>query len=156
MENKGLNKPSPFFDAQGNPTAEPVILNPRNQTCSPDYMERAVPILPVDNLYLAKLFYVDGLGFQVVYEASDDGVTGIMGLARGAIRLTLDCPMAGHGRNVCVMLEVESADFYYEEWRHKVKVDRPPHDEMWNARTFDLSDPFGNTIFIIGPKTSQS
>ncbi len=118
-------------------------------------MERAIPILPVDNLYLARLFYVDGLGFHVVYEASEDGVTGIMGLARGAIGLTLDCPMTGHGRNVCIALEVESADFYYEEWRHKVKVDRPLQNETWDARTFDLTDPFGNTIFVIGPKPSQ-
>ena len=118
-------------------------------------MERAIPILPVDNLYLAKLFYVDGLGFHVVFEASSDGVTGMMGLARGSIGITLDCPMTGHGRNVCVAFEVEDPDFYFEEWRHKVKVDRPPHDETWNARTFDLSDPFGNTIFVIGPKKTR-
>jgi hypothetical protein len=28
---------------------------------------------------------------------------------------------------------------------------RPPRDEEWNARTFDLLDPFGNTIFVMGP-----
>src|SRR5688572_12966640 len=119
-------------------------------------MERAIPILPVDNLHVAKMFYVNGLGFHVVFESSGDGVAGIMGLSRGTIGLTLDCPMSGHGRHICVALEVESADFYYEEWRHKVKIDRPPRDETWDARTFDLSDPFGNTIFVIGPKSSHS
>jgi catechol 2,3-dioxygenase-like lactoylglutathione lyase family enzyme len=35
-------------------------------------MERAVPILPTDDLAAAKAFYVDGLGFRVTFEASED------------------------------------------------------------------------------------
>ena len=116
-------------------------------------MERAVPVLPVDDLETAKAFYVQGLGFQLLYEASDDGKTGILGLARGTIRITLDCPMAGHGRDACVSLEVASADAYYDEWKDKVAIRRPPKNEPWDARTFDVIDPFGNTIFVIGPKT---
>ena len=115
-------------------------------------MERAVPILPADDLAVAKNFYVDGLGFQILFEASDDGKTGILGLERGSICITLDSPMSGHGRNACVSLHVESADAYYAEWSRKVDVLRPPKDEPWNARTFDLLDPFGNTIFVIGPR----
>jgi catechol 2,3-dioxygenase-like lactoylglutathione lyase family enzyme len=115
-------------------------------------MERAVPILPADNLADAKTFYVDGLGFQVVFEASDDVRTGLLGLERGTIRITLDSPMSGHGRNACVAIEVEDADACYREWNSKVATLRPPHDEPWDGRTFDLIDPFGNTIFVIGPK----
>jgi hypothetical protein len=34
----------------------------------------------------------------------------------------------------------------------KVEVLRVPKDEDWGARTFiDLLDPFGNTIFVMGP-----
>jgi hypothetical protein len=33
-----------------------------------------------------------------------------------------------------------------------VTVLRPPRDEAWGARTFDLIDPFGNTIFVMGPR----
>ena len=33
----------------------------------------------------------------------------------------------------------------------KVSVLRSPRDEEWGARTFDLLDPSGNTIFVIGP-----
>lgn len=43
------------------------------------------------------------------------------------------------------------ADAYYREWSAKVAVLRPPRDEEWDARTFDLIDPFGNTIFVMGP-----
>ena len=114
-------------------------------------MERAVPILPADDLAVAKAFYVGGLGFQVRFEATEDGRSGIMGLERGTLCLTIDSPMSGHGRNACASLQVESADAYYREWRDRVEIRRPPRNESWGARTFDVIDPFGNTIFVIGP-----
>ncbi len=115
-------------------------------------MERAVPVLPADDLRVAKAFYVDRLGFTIRFEASDDGRQGLLGLERGSICLTLDCPMSGHGRDACVSLEVDDADAYYEEWRAAhVEIGRPPKNEPWDARTFGLTDPFGNTIFVIGP-----
>ena len=118
-------------------------------------IERAVPIVPGDDLSVAKTFYVDKLGFAVQWEATEDGKNGLMGLARGTIELTIDCPMSGHGRNVCVSLRVNSADSYYEEWREKVPMKRPPHDEEWGARTFGVRDPFGNSIFVIGPTSDR-
>jgi uncharacterized glyoxalase superfamily protein PhnB len=114
-------------------------------------MERAVPVSPVEDLGQAKQFYVDGLGFEVSFEASEDGKTGLLGVRRGSIAITLDSPMDGHGRNACVSLEVEDADRYYEEWRQRVSVKRPPKNEEWGARTFSVTDPFGNTIFVMGP-----
>ena len=114
-------------------------------------MERAIPVLPADDLRVARDFYTSKLGFQVVFEVTDDGKTGLLGLARGAIQITLDSPMDGHGRNACVSLEVESVDAYFEEWSRKVEDLRPPKNEPWGARTFDLLDPFGNTIFVMGP-----
>jgi hypothetical protein len=116
-------------------------------------MERAVPHLPADDLSIAKDSYVSKLGFEVAYEASEDGRSGILGLTRGTILIAIDSPMEGHGRNACVALEVTSADAYYDEWSRKVEVLRPPRNEPWGARTFDLLDPFGNTIFVMGPTT---
>jgi catechol 2,3-dioxygenase-like lactoylglutathione lyase family enzyme len=117
-------------------------------------MELAVPILPANDLGEAKAFYVDKLGFTVTFEASDDERKGLLGLRRGTIRLTIDSPMEGHGRNACVSLLVDDADAYYQEWSAKVVVLRPPRDEDWGGRTFDLLDPAGNTIFVIGPVRS--
>lgn len=114
-------------------------------------MERAVPILPADDLAVAREFYATKLGFQIVFEASDDGKTGVLGLARGTIQITVDSPMDGHGRNACVSFEVDRVDAYFEEWSQKVAILRSPKDETWGARTFDLLDPFGNTIFVMGP-----
>jgi catechol 2,3-dioxygenase-like lactoylglutathione lyase family enzyme len=114
-------------------------------------MERAVPILPGDDLGVAKDFYVNELGFRVSFEATEDGKNGLLGLERGSIALTIDCPMSGHGREACVSLQVDDADDYYDEWRQRVAVKRRPKNEPWGARTFDLTDPFGNTIFVMGP-----
>ena len=114
-------------------------------------MERAIPILPVDDLEVAKQFYVDQLGFDVRFDVRFGGDDGMLGIQRGEIWITLDCPMSGHGREACVSLQVEDADEYYERWRRRVQVKREPHNESWGARTFDLIDPFGNTIFVMGP-----
>ena len=38
-------------------------------------MDRAVPILPTDDLEVARRFYVDGLGFSVTFDAAEDGHT---------------------------------------------------------------------------------
>jgi catechol 2,3-dioxygenase-like lactoylglutathione lyase family enzyme len=117
-------------------------------------MERAVPILPGDDVNTAKKFYVDGLGFNVAWEwSSPDGNGGLVGLERNGIELTIDCPMTGHGRDACVSIRVENADAYYQEWNNRVAVKRAPKNEEWGARTFDLIDPFGNTIFVMGPTT---
>ena len=116
-------------------------------------MEIAVPQLPGDDITTAKNFYADGLGFKVSWEWSEDGKQGLVGFERGGMQLTIDCPMSGHGREACVALRVEDADAYYNEWQNKVPVKRPPKNEEWGARTFDLIDPFGNTIFVMGPVT---
>jgi uncharacterized glyoxalase superfamily protein PhnB len=100
---------------------------------------------------VARAFYVDRLGFTVRFEASEDGTTGLLGLERGSIALTVDSPMDGHGRNACVSIEVDSVDAYYDEWRGRVEIKRPPTNEPWGARTFSVTDPFGNTIFLMGP-----
>lgn len=118
-------------------------------------MERAIPILPTEDLASAKTFYVDGLGFRVIFEASEDGHAGLLGIARGTIEITLDSSMSGHGRNACVALQVDDTDRYYREWSSKVGVLRAPKNEDWGARTFDLLDPSENTIFIMGPVTAN-
>jgi len=114
-------------------------------------MERATPILPTEDLAAAKAFYVKKLGFRVAFEASEDGRSGLLGIERGTIQITLDCPMSGHGRNACVALHVDDADALHREWSARVDVLRAPKDEQWGARTFDLLDPSGNTLFVIGP-----
>ena len=61
-------------------------------------MELAIPILPVDDLDVAREFYVDRLGFEVRFDHRGEGTDGLLGIERGSIQITLDCPMTGHGR----------------------------------------------------------
>jgi len=112
-------------------------------------MELAVPVLPTEDLAVAKAFYVDKLGFSVTWEVSEDGHTGLLGVARGTMQITLDCPMDGHGRRACVSLHVTNADAYYREWRQKIEGLEPPREQEWGARTFSVQDPSDNTIFVI-------
>lgn len=114
-------------------------------------MERAIPVLPADDLGVARDFYVQKLGFHILFEASDDGKSGIMGVARGTIQITIDSPMDGHGRGACVSLEVDDADAYFDEWSRTLDLPDAPKDEYWGARTFSVRDPSGNTIFVMGP-----
>lgn len=114
-------------------------------------MERAVPNLPVDDLQVAKDFYVGRLGFSVRYEATEDGMSGVMGVQRGPFVLHLDAPMSGHGRNVVVTLEVDDTDALYDRWREQVELSRPPRNEDWGQRTFGVTDPFGNLLYVVGP-----
>lgn len=114
-------------------------------------MERAVPVLPADDIPAARVFY-ERLGFHVTFQQIlEDGKSGIMGVERGTIALTIDAPMTGHGRKACASLIVDDADKYYEEWSSKITIEKPPRDEYWNARTFGFQDPSDNTIFVIGP-----
>jgi catechol 2,3-dioxygenase-like lactoylglutathione lyase family enzyme len=114
--------------------------------------ERAVPILPADDIQAARAFYVDALGFAVTFETSGGGRSGLLGLQRGGIELTIDSPMEGHGREACVSLHVDDVDALHRQWRERVKVLRRPRNERWGARTFDLLDPSGNTLFVMGPR----
>jgi uncharacterized glyoxalase superfamily protein PhnB len=117
-------------------------------------MGRAIPILPMDDPDEARRFYVDSLGFSLLLEVNSDPTYPdgtILVLERGTIRIHLDCPMRGHGRDACVYLEVEDADALYEEWNPKVQIRKPPEEQPWGARTFDVIDPSGNTLFVVGP-----
>jgi catechol 2,3-dioxygenase-like lactoylglutathione lyase family enzyme len=117
--------------------------------------ELSVPILPADDLAIARQFYVDALGFGVTFDTSEDGDTGLLGLQRGGLELTIDAPMDGHGREAAVSLHVADADALYAEWSQAVEALERPKSEAWGARTFSVIDPSGNTLFVIGPALEQ-
>lgn len=116
-------------------------------------MERAIPVIPGDDIRAMKAFYIDKLGFALSWEnpSDDDEQAGMIGVQRGGMVITIDCPMSGHGRQACVSLDVHDADAYYNEWKDKVEITRPPVNEWWGARTFGVQDPADNTLFVMGP-----
>ena len=118
-------------------------------------MAKAVAILPADDLRIARTFFVDVLGFRVQWEATSDGKTGLFGVERDGMVITIDAPMSGHGRQAVVSLHVEDADTYYQEWHARTTSITAPRDEPWGARTFGVTDPSGNTIFVMGRQSSR-
>lgn len=84
-------------------------------------MERAVPVLPVSDLQVARDFYVDRLGFQIRFEASPDGRTGLLGVQRS--------PSPSIARWMAMGVT-------------------PARRSKWRE---PMLDPFGNTLFVSGP-----
>jgi len=113
--------------------------------------ERSIPVFPMDDPAKARRFYVDGLGFRELFAGHYGRDGTILGFERGDLRINLDCPMPGHGRAACACLEVTDADEIFEQWRARVPIPHGPKTEDWGARTFTVIDPFGNTLFVIGP-----
>ncbi len=116
-------------------------------------MSIAVPNLPVSDLAASKSFYVDRLGFRTVFESTEDGRSGLIGLERDGMRINIDSPMDGHGRNACVSLEVDDVDSIYAAWANQVGATVGVVDQPWGARTFEFQDPDGNTVFVLGSKS---
>ena len=112
-------------------------------------MNIAVPNLPSADLAVSRPFYVETLGFKIQYDTSEGGTSGLLLLERDGMRINIDSPMDGHGRQACVSLEVEDIDSLYAEWASKIPDLRPPVEEAWGARTFGFQDPDHNTIFVI-------
>ena len=125
-------------------------------TAAEDARERAVPILPADDLAAARTFYVDALGFTMTFDTSSGKGKGLLGLKRGGLELTIDSPMQGHGRRACVSLRVADVDALFGEWSARTTVLRLPRNEPWGMRTFDLLNPSGNTLFVIGPRVTTA
>jgi catechol 2,3-dioxygenase-like lactoylglutathione lyase family enzyme len=63
-------------------------------------MEMAVPILPAADLAVAREFYVGKLGIEVAFESSNDDKTGLLGIRRGTMELTVIDPI---GNTIFVM-----------------------------------------------------
>lgn len=114
-------------------------------------MNIAVSNLPADDLSVAKAFYVDKLGFKVLFDSSEDGRSGLIGLERDGMRINIDAPMDGHGRHACVSLEVDDIDALYAEWSQRLGLTEPPVSQPWGARTFEFQDPDDNTVFVLAP-----
>jgi len=118
-----------------------------------DFMSLAIPNLPAANLAVARQFYVDRLGFREIFDSSEGGNTGLLGLEREGMRINIDAPMDGHGRKACVTLEVDDIDALFAEWSVSLNLTDAIVDQPWGARTFGFQDPDDNTVFVLSNVT---
>jgi len=118
------------------------------------------PIFRIFDELKAREFYLDYLGFSVVFEHRfEENSPLYMGISRDGCRIHLSehhgdcCPGAS------VRIETEGLEDYHRELTSKgYKYYRPGIEDMpWGSRDMTVIDPFGNRLtFTSAGETDQS
>ncbi|MCB1672470.1 MAG: glyoxalase superfamily protein [Gammaproteobacteria bacterium] len=111
------------------------------------------PIFRIFDEHKAREFYLDYLGFDVVFEYRFEADAPLyMGIVRDACRIHLtehygDCCPGGS-----VRVESGDLDAYLQELTDRqYKYYRPSIEEMpWGSRDMKIIDPFGNRLIFTG------
>lgn len=112
--------------------------------------KRLVPVITVEDLAGSVEFFVERLGFEVVFLS--EGYVSLRhpahGLQLGFMRpLPDEAPFRGQG--LTYGLEVDDVDAEYERIvAAGVDTDGPPRDNPWGDRSFTLVDPNGIALHI--------
>lgn len=112
---------------------------------------KTIPVLRMFDVAKAKEFYVDWLGFTIDWEHRfADGMPLYMQIFRQELTLHLsehhgDCSPGG---KVFVITE-QVEDIYQALMAKNYPYNRPRLETApWNARCFEVTDPFGNRILF--------
>ncbi|MGA9334067.1 MAG: glyoxalase superfamily protein [Rudaea sp.] len=111
---------------------------------------KATPILRIFDEEKAREFYIDFLGFNVVFEHRfEDGLPVYMGIEKDGCVLHL----SGHHGDACpgsaVRIETDELDAYQKQLLDKrYKNARPGIQEQPWARDMCIADPFGNRLIF--------
>ena len=112
-------------------------------------LQRTTPILRSFNEALAKAFYLDFLGFQLVFEHRfEPGLPLYMGLVRDGCSLHLSEHHGDATPGASMRIEVDDVDALCAELLSKgAHHNRPTVQAMpWGTRDFTVTDPFGNRL----------
>ena len=117
-------------------------------------MERAYPILRIDDYEVAKSYYIGFLGFKIDFEwrhAADFPV--YMGVSRGGLALHLSEHLGEPaGRLGAALLQVENVLDIFEELKGKKSdMTEEPIDQAWGSTELRLMDPFENKLTFTSP-----
>lgn len=114
--------------------------------------------LYVEHIPTSKVYYVDGLDFQVI----DESWNMVLGMRRDGAEIVLidakalgsepgyDLPARGQrGRGVVIHIQVRDAASVFQKVKAKgLAIHIPLHDQEWGMRTFYLRDPDGYELCI--------
>ncbi len=109
---------------------------------------RMAAVLPVKNIHIAEQFYIDGLGFEKVFENGHP--VGFMVLKQGAseLHLTLQ-PQHKAAHFPVVHLLVDDADALFTLCQNAgAKIIKKLQDKEYGMRAFVFADPDGNRIDV--------
>lgn len=117
------------------------------------HCKRLVPLVTVHDLRASVEFFVDRLGFEIVF-LSEGLVTlrhPMSDLQLGFVHpLSDERPYRGEG--LAYGLEVDDVDAEFDRLRHAgVDTDGPPRDNPWGDRSFTVIDPNGISLHIHHP-----
>jgi uncharacterized glyoxalase superfamily protein PhnB len=113
------------------------------------YLRKTTPILRSFDEVKAREFYLDYLGFEVVFEHRFEASLPLyMGIVRGDCELHLSEHHGDATPGASLRIEVDDVDALCTELCSKsVTHNRPNVREMpWGTRDFTVTDPFGNRL----------
>lgn len=118
----------------------------------------AIPILRIFSVEKAKEFYVDFLGFTIDWEHRfGENFPLYAQISRAGLRLHLSEHHgdASPGSTVFVWMR-GIADYHRELHAKDYRYNKPGlEDAPWNARTMEVSDPFGNRLRFSEPNEEK-
>ena len=112
-------------------------------------LRRTTPILRSFDEAKARKFYLDFLGFRVVFEHRfHAGAPLYMGIARGDCHLHLSEHLGDATPGSSMRIEVGDVDALCAELqaRHYASSRPEVQDMPWGTRDFTVTDPFGNRL----------
>jgi uncharacterized glyoxalase superfamily protein PhnB len=118
-----------------------------------EFVERSIPVLKIDDYARARAFYVDRLGFEILFEwRHEPGFPVYMGIKRGKLILHLTehkGDVKGYGGAVNQIADVNA---FFEDLRSRnSNIGDAPQDMPWGSTVFSLVDPFGNRVTFTTP-----
>ena len=120
-------------------------------------MERAYPVLRIDDYEEAKAYYVDFLGFEIEFEwRHEENFPVYMGVVRGGLGLHLTehgGDVAGPGAAPC---RVDDVRALFAELEGRKDGLEAPVDQAWGATELKLIDPFDNKLTFTSPTPKES
>jgi len=112
-------------------------------------LERTTPILRSFDEAKAREFYLQYLGFAIVFEHRfEPGMPLYMGVARGDCHLHLSEHHGDATPGASMRIQTDDIDGLQAELAQKAYQHARPevHDMPWGTRDLTVTDPFGNRI----------
>jgi uncharacterized glyoxalase superfamily protein PhnB len=117
-----------------------------------------VPILRMFDEHKAREFYLDYLGFEVVFEHRfEPGTPLYMGLSRGACMLHLSGHHGDCAPGAAVRIAVDDLDGFRAQLRSKPYMYARPaiEDTPWGTREMKIIDPFFNRVIFVDARSNR-
>ncbi len=120
-------------------------------------MTKVVPVLQIDNFKEATQFYVDGLGFEVIFSWQHEPDFPIFaGIRKGDIDLNISEHGKGHPGTE-IYIYVDDINVWHELCEaNGIAPEHPPQRQPWGATEMLVLDPFRNALRFSQPDESNT